>query len=129
MTKNAKGYMNTVLNVLKIKYNMSDVESYKAFKKSFLYNSLIKYERETLHDDIETNADYIYEDYLKNQTYNDLSVGYKFDEISMNKMAERAKNASKKWELERMSEDEIYIYTIKSNLKKFIKLIKEILIR
>ncbi len=63
MRKDAKEYMNSVINVMVRKYNLSEVESYRAVKKSFLYDSLIKFPDETLHDDIETNADFVYQDY------------------------------------------------------------------
>ncbi len=63
MRKDAKEYMNSVINVIVKKYNLSEIESYKAVKKSFLYDSLLKFPDETLHDDIETNADFVYQDY------------------------------------------------------------------
>ena len=63
MRKDAKEYMNSVTNVIMKKYHLSEIEAYKAVKKSFLYDSLIKFPDETLHDDIETNADFVYEDY------------------------------------------------------------------
>ena len=63
MRKDAKNYMNSVIEVIVNKYHLSDIESYKAVKKSFLYDSLIKFPDETIHDDIETNADFVYHDY------------------------------------------------------------------
>lgn len=67
MRKDAKDYMNSVINVLIKKYHLSEIEAYKAVKKSFLYDSLMKFPDETLHDDIETNADFVYEDYTSEQ--------------------------------------------------------------
>lgn len=67
MRKDAKEYMNSVVNVIVKKYHLSEIEAYKAVKKSFLYDSLMKFPDETLHDDIETNADFVYEDYTSEQ--------------------------------------------------------------
>lgn len=64
MRKDAKEYMNSVAEVIASKYHISELESYKMVKKSFLYDSLVKFSEETLHDDIETNADFIYQDYM-----------------------------------------------------------------
>lgn len=63
MRKDAKDYMNSVTHVIMNKYHLSEIDAYKAVKNSFLYDSLIKFPDETLHDDIETNADFVYEDY------------------------------------------------------------------
>ncbi|GEM_PF-296421 len=62
MNKKAKEYMNAVIDVLTQKYHVSEDEAKKAVKKSFLYNSLTIHAEETLHDDIETNADTVYRD-------------------------------------------------------------------
>lgn len=63
MTKRAKEYMKAVIEVLQRKYSMSEIEAYKAVKATFLYDSLLYYTEETIHDDVETNADVVYEDY------------------------------------------------------------------
>ena len=63
MRKDAKEYMNSVIEILVRKYNISEIESYKIVKKSFLYDSLLKFPDETIHDDIETNADFVYQDF------------------------------------------------------------------
>ncbi len=63
MTRRAKEYMNAVSCVLIRKYNMTEIEAYKVIKNSFLYDSLLYYVDETIHDDVEMNADAIYEDY------------------------------------------------------------------
>ncbi|MCM1026672.1 MAG: hypothetical protein NC432_09555 [Roseburia sp.] len=64
MRTDAKEYMDSVAEVIAVKYPISELESYKMVKKSFLYDSLVKFSEETLHDDIETNADFIYQDYM-----------------------------------------------------------------
>ena len=63
MRKDAKEYMNSVVNSIVKRHNLSEIEAYKAVRNSFLYDSLVKFPDETLHDDIETNADFVYEDY------------------------------------------------------------------
>jgi len=67
MSREAKKYMNAVIGVLMKKFNMSEIEAYKAVKNSFLYDSLIKFPKETVHDDIETNANFVYQDYTSEQ--------------------------------------------------------------
>lgn len=64
MRKDAKQYMLSVVETIIKKYNLSEIESYRLVKYSFLYDSLVKFPDETLHDDIETNADIIYGDYI-----------------------------------------------------------------
>lgn len=51
MRKNAKEYMDHVAETLAKKYNISEIESYKMIKSSFLYDSLLKFPDETIHDD------------------------------------------------------------------------------
>lgn len=65
MSKDAKKYMNAVIDVLIKKFNMTEIEAYKMVKNSFLYDSLIKFPKETVHDDIETNAYFVYQDYTE----------------------------------------------------------------
>lgn len=62
MKSETKEYMNAVIKVLIKKYQMSEIAAYKLVKESFLYESLRLYPEQTLHDDIETNADIIYHD-------------------------------------------------------------------
>ena len=64
MRKDAKEYMRSVIETIIRKYHISEIESYSMVKKSFLYDSLLKFPDETIHDDIETNADFVYEDYV-----------------------------------------------------------------
>lgn len=63
MKKDAKKYMVAVVEVLTKKYSLPEIEAYKAVKNSFLYDSLLNFPDETLHDDIETNADFVYQEY------------------------------------------------------------------
>lgn len=63
MRKDAKEYMNSVVEIIVKKYHLSEIESYKAVKESFLYDSLLKFPDETMHDDIDTNADFVFQDY------------------------------------------------------------------
>ena len=63
MWKEAKEYMDSVVMTIAKKYRLSEIESYKAVKNSFLYDSLVNFPEETIHDDIETNADFVYADY------------------------------------------------------------------
>ena len=64
MRQDAKRYMNSVVETIVEKYHVTEIEAYRAVKSSFLYDSLLKFPDETLHDDIETNADFIYEDFI-----------------------------------------------------------------
>ena len=64
MRKEAKEYMDSVVETIIRKHHISEIEAYKMVKKSFLYDSLLKFPEETIHDDIETNADFIYEDFI-----------------------------------------------------------------
>lgn len=65
MNKEAKKYMDSVIDVIVRKYPISEYEACTAVKKSFLHNSLINHLEETLHDEIETNADFVYEDLVR----------------------------------------------------------------
>lgn len=65
---------------------------------------------------------------MNDPTYHDLSSGYKFDEISMNKMAQKASETCAKWDLEikqNMSYFD-YLYSMRT-FKDFIKLMKMII--
>lgn len=64
MKKSAKEYMGLVANRLMRKYNVSEISAYKMIKQSFLYDSLIRFPEETIHDSIDANADFVYEDYM-----------------------------------------------------------------
>lgn len=64
MRKDAKEYMDSVVSVIVRKYNLPEAKSYELVKNSFLYDSLEHYPGETLHDDIETNADLVYSDFV-----------------------------------------------------------------
>lgn len=65
---------------------------------------------------------------INDPTYHNLSSGYKFDEISMNKMAKNASETCKKWDLEikrNMSYFD-YLYSMHT-FKDFIRLMKMII--
>lgn len=65
MTKDAKIYRGYVIHCLIHKYKMDEVEATMAVKDSYLNESLEKYPEETMHDDIETYANDIYNYYIK----------------------------------------------------------------
>lgn len=60
----AKEYKASVIEVLMRKYNMNQLEAEKAIRQTFLQDSLLYFPEETIHDDIETTADEVYEDYV-----------------------------------------------------------------
>jgi len=60
-----KEYIKRVIECFMNKYGMNYKCAKKVFRKSFLYSSLKHHTQETLHDDIETNVDNIYKDYIK----------------------------------------------------------------
>ena len=63
----SKRYMKAVIETIVKKYGVPKSEARKIFKKSFVYDSLKKYPEETMHDDIETNAIMVYQDFLESQ--------------------------------------------------------------
>lgn len=63
LTENAKGYIKALKDTLKEKYQLSDSKASSLVMASYIIESLIYYPEETLHDDIETNVDNIYEDW------------------------------------------------------------------
>lgn len=67
MKKEAKEYMEEVVDTMTEKYSLSQIEAYRAVRDSFLYDSLVKFPEETMHDDIMTNADFVYKDYISEQ--------------------------------------------------------------
>lgn len=64
MRKDAKTYMNSVAESIIQKYHISELEAFRMIRSSFLYDSLLKFPDETIHDDIDTNAAFVYEDYV-----------------------------------------------------------------
>lgn len=65
MIKEAKRYRDNVVRCLINKYHMKEFEAFKVVKNSFLNESLEKYPEETMHDDIESNSDIVYKEYIK----------------------------------------------------------------
>lgn len=63
MNKQAKEYKSKVVECLMQKYKMTEIESMRAIRSSYLEDSLKCYPDETIHDDIEVNADNVYYDY------------------------------------------------------------------
>lgn len=63
LTENAKGYIKALKDTLKEKYQLSDSKASSLVMDSYVIDSLVYYPEETLHDDIETTADNIYEDW------------------------------------------------------------------
>ena len=56
--------MNSVILKMIRKFSLSEQTATKLVKESFLYESLLLYPEETMHDDIEETANTIYQDYL-----------------------------------------------------------------
>jgi hypothetical protein len=63
MNKQAKEYKMKVVECLVNKYKLNEIEAMRAIRDSYLEDSLKFYPNETIHDDIETNADNVYYDY------------------------------------------------------------------
>lgn len=64
LTKSAKTYIEALKDTLKTKYQLSDSKVSSLVMDSYVIDSLIDYPEETLHEDIETHADNIYEDWI-----------------------------------------------------------------
>ncbi len=60
MSLKALSYMNCVILRLIRKYNLTDEVATRAVKESFLYESLLKYPTDTMHDSVNTVADDVY---------------------------------------------------------------------
>jgi hypothetical protein len=67
MTKQAKEYKDKVIECLMQKYGMVEIEAVRAIRNSYLQDSLNIYPEETIHDDIEHNADNVFHDYTHPQ--------------------------------------------------------------
>ena len=63
MTKQAKEYKSKVVECLIEKYKMNEIEANRSICNSYLEDFLKHYPEETIHDDIETNADNVFYDY------------------------------------------------------------------
>jgi hypothetical protein len=65
LTESAKSYIKALKDTLKRKYQLSDSKASNLVMTSYIIDSLVYYPEETLHDDIETTTDFIYEDYIR----------------------------------------------------------------
>lgn len=65
MNKRIQGYLQSLTSLLSIKYNIPKDKATTMIQGSYVIDSLIKYPEDTLHDDIESYADNIYEDWVK----------------------------------------------------------------
>lgn len=64
LTESVKGYIEGLQDVLQRKYQISGEKALNIITSSYIMESLIDYPEETLHEDIETHADNIYEDWI-----------------------------------------------------------------
>ena len=64
LTENAKDYIEYLKEILQSKYQLSREMALNIITSSYIMESLIDYPEETLHEDIETHADNIYEDWI-----------------------------------------------------------------
>lgn len=58
----AKNYMNNAILKMIRKYSLSETDATRIIKDSFLYEALILYPEETIHDDLDTTVEIIYND-------------------------------------------------------------------
>lgn len=65
MNKYVKSYLQTLEEILSKKYNISLHKAKTIIHNSYVIECLRNYPEESLHDDIETVADIIYEDYIE----------------------------------------------------------------
>lgn len=64
LTENVKDYIEYLKEILQSKYQLSREMALNIITSSYIMESLIDYPEETLHEDIETHADNIYEDWI-----------------------------------------------------------------
>lgn len=76
LTESVKGYIEGLQDVLQRKYQISEDKALNMITSSYIMDSLIDYPEETLHDDIETHADNIYEDQVSKTERLLLEAGY-----------------------------------------------------
>lgn len=60
-----KDYLMGLKDILKRKYNLSGEAAADMILSSYVISSIVLFPEETIHDDIETTADIIYEDWNK----------------------------------------------------------------
>lgn len=65
MNKYVKSYLQALEEILSKKYNISLHKAKTIIHNSYVIECLRNYPEESLHDDIETVADVIYEDYIE----------------------------------------------------------------
>lgn len=65
MNKYIQGYLQGLTSMLSIKYDIPRDKAVTMIQNSYVIDSLVNYPEDTLHDDIETHADNIYEDWIK----------------------------------------------------------------
>lgn len=63
LTESVKSYIECLKDILQRKYQLSGEMALNIITSSYIMESLIDYPEETLHEDIETHADNIYEDW------------------------------------------------------------------
>lgn len=60
-----KDYLIGLKDILKRKYNLPGEKAADMILSSYIISSIVLFPDETIHDDIETTADCIYEDYIR----------------------------------------------------------------
>lgn len=65
MNKYVKSYLQALEETLVMKYNISSHKVKIIIQDSYIIECLKNYPEESLHEDIETVADIIYEDYIE----------------------------------------------------------------
>lgn len=62
-----KNYLIGLKDILKRKYNLLGEAAADMILSSYVISSIVLFPEETIHDDIETTADFIYEDYIRDR--------------------------------------------------------------
>lgn len=65
MNKYVKSYLQALEETLVMKYNISSHKAKTIIQNSYVIECLRDYPEESLHEDIETVADIIYDDYIE----------------------------------------------------------------
>lgn len=65
MNKYVKSYLQALEETLIMKYNISSNKAKTIIQNSYVIECLRDYPEESLHEDIETVADIVYEDYIE----------------------------------------------------------------
>lgn len=64
MTTTEKTFLNNAINKLEQKYGFSNNKASEIIYDSFLYETLLLYPEETMHDDLDETIECIYHDYV-----------------------------------------------------------------